>query len=412
MKNKFIPGVLTGLAASLFIVTIALTIYVNKVDTGSNSQNQGSVSSSESTDDEQQRNIDKKLEKLEALIDQYYLDEVDEDAFADGIYKGLMASLGDPYTVYYTKDEFAALMESSSGVYCGIGATVSQDATTGIITVVKPFVSGPAYEAGVLPGDIIYKVNDEEVTGVDLSEVVSRMKGDEGTEVNITIVRDTENDPIDLTIERRQIEVPTIEYEMMDGDIGYISVSEFDEVTADQFINAVNDLDKKGQKGLVIDLRNNPGGLLDIVVKMLNRLLPKGLIVYTEDKYGEREEFYSDDKESFDKPIVVLINGNSASASEIFAGAVQDYGVGTLVGTTSFGKGIVQSVIPLYDDTAIKITVSKYYTPKGRNIHGTGIDPDIEIDLADELKKQVVIEKSDDNQLQKAIEVINDKLSK
>lgn len=412
MKNKFIPGVLTGLAASLFIVTIALTIYVNKVDTGSNSQNQGSVSSSESTDDEQQRNIDKKLEKLEALIDQYYLDEVDEDAFADGIYKGLMASLGDPYTVYYTKDEFAALMESSSGVYCGIGATVSQDATTGIITVVKPFVSGPAYEAGVLPGDIIYKVNDEEVTGVDLSEVVSRMKGDEGTEVNITIVRDTETDPIDLTIERRQIEVPTIEYEMMDGDIGYISVSEFDEVTADQFINAVNDLDKKGQKGLVIDLRNNPGGLLDIVVKMLNRLLPKGLIVYTEDKYGEREEFYSDDKESFDKPMVVLINGNSASASEIFAGAVQDYGVGTLVGTTSFGKGIVQSVIPLYDDTAIKITVSKYYTPKGRNIHGTGIDPDIEIDLADELKKQVVIEKSDDNQLQKAIEVINDKLSK
>lgn len=412
MKNKFIPGVLTGLAASLFIVTIALTIYVNKVDTGSNSQNQGSVSSSESTDDEQQRNIDKKLEKLEALIDQYYLDEVDEDAFADGIYKGLMASLGDPYTVYYTKDEFAALMESSSGVYCGIGATVSQDATTGIITVVKPFVSGPAYEAGVLPGDIIYKVNDEEVTGVDLSEVVSRMKGDEGTEVNITIVRDTENDPIDLTIERRQIEVPTIEYEMMDGDIGYISVSEFDEVTADQFINAVNDLDKKGQKGLVIDLRNNPGGLLDIVVKMLDRLLPKGLIVYTEDKYGEREEFYSDDKESFDKPMVVLINGNSASASEIFAGAVQDYGVGTLVGTTSFGKGIVQSVIPLYDDTAIKITVSKYYTPKGRNIHGTGIDPDIEIDLADELKKQVVIEKSDDNQLQKAIEVINDKLSK
>jgi carboxyl-terminal processing protease len=414
MKNKFLPGLLTGIGTSAFVLLIAFTIYIAKIEPSKETAN--NKVTSEGTESTEvivdQDKINKKLNKLESLIDEYYLEEVDESAFADGIYKGLMESLGDPYSVYYTKDEFAALMESSSGVYCGIGATVSQDAKTGVISIVKPFVSGPAYDAGVLPGDIIYKVNGEEVTGVDLSEVVSRMKGDEGTEVNITVVRENESEPIEMTIERRQIEVPTVEYEMLDNNVGYISVSQFEEVTADQFIKAVNDLDKKGQKGLIVDLRNNPGGLLNIVVEMLDRLLPKGLIVYTQDKNGAKEEFFSDGDEEFNKPMVVLINGNSASASEIFAGAIQDYGIGTLVGTTSFGKGIVQSVIPLDDETAVKITVSKYYTPKGRNIHGTGIEPDVEVELKDDLKQKVVIEKSEDNQLQKAIDVLMDKLNK
>lgn len=414
MKNKFLPGLLTGIGTSAFVLLIAFTIYIAKIEPSQETANNKEISEGTKSTEliVDQDKINKKLNKLEALIDQYYLEEVDESAFADGIYKGLMESLGDPYSVYYTKEEFAALMESSSGVYCGIGATVSQDAKTGVISIVKPFVSGPAYDAGVLPGDVIYKVNDEEVTGVDLSEVVSRMKGDEGTKVNITVVRENETEPIEMTIERRQIEVPTVEYEMLDNKVGYISVSQFEEVTADQFVNAVNDLDKKGQKGLIVDLRNNPGGLLNIVVEMLDRLLPKGLIVYTQDKNGAKEEFFSDGKEEFNKPMVVLINGNSASASEIFAGAIQDYGIGTLVGTTSFGKGIVQSVIPLDDETAVKITVSKYYTPKGRNIHGTGIEPDVEVELKDELKQKVVIEKSEDNQLQKAIEVLMDKMNK
>ncbi|BCN32647.1 S41 family peptidase [Anaeromicropila herbilytica] len=414
MKNKFLPGLITGLAASVFIVTIALTIYINKGEPSRVTANNSTTVTDSTSGDviPDQAAINNKLSKLEGLIKQYYLKDVDSSIYPDGIYKGLMASLGDPYSVYYTKDEFAALMESSSGVYCGIGATVSQDAKTGIITIVKPFETGPAYKAGILPGDIISKVNGKEVTGEDLSKVVSEMKGDEGTTVDITVIRKNETEPLKFTVERKKIEVPTIESEMLDNKIGYIKVSEFEEVTADQFISAVNHLDKQGQKGLIVDLRDNPGGLLDIVVKMLDRMLPKGIVVYTQDKYGEKEKYYSDGKEDFNKPLVVLINGNSASASEIFAGAIQDYGVGTLIGTTSFGKGIVQQVMPLGDDTAVKITVSKYYTPKGRNIHGTGIDPDVKVELDKKLLQKVVIQKSEDNQLQKAIEVIMKKINK
>lgn len=413
MKNKFLTGFLSGLVGALFIGTIGLTIYVTQVEGNDlTKQNVGTTSEDDNdsvTGQPSQAVIDK-INKLELLIDQYYMDEVDESAMADGIYKGLLQSLNDPYSVYYTKDEYTALMESSSGIYCGIGATVSQDVKTGIISIVKPFVTGPAYEAGVLPGDIIYKVNGEEVTGEDLTEVVGKIKGEEGSKAEITIVREGEADPLEFSIARRTIEVPTIEYEMLDNKIGYITISEFDEVTAEQFREAVADLESQGQKGLIIDVRNNPGGLLTTVVDMLDRILPKGLIVYTEDKYGTREEKFSTAKEEFDKPLAVLINGNSASASEIFAGAIQDYKVGTIVGTTSFGKGIVQSIIPLTDGTAIKVTVSKYFTPEGRNIHKIGIEPDVEVELNEDLRQKVVIEKDEDNQLQKAIDIIEKKI--
>lgn len=413
-------GFLSGLAGALFIFTILLTIYVTQVE-GNDSGNLGTNTASENREQDNSAAaaegstsssdaVLQKINKLETLIDRFYMEDVDRDKMADGIYKGLLASLGDPYSCYYTADEYKALMESSSGVYCGIGATVSQNVTTGVISIVKPFLNSPAHEAGLLPGDIVYKVNGEEVTGKDLTEVVSRIKGEEGTSAKITIIREGKTEPMEFTIPRKTVEVPTIEYEMLDGKIGYIAVSEFDEVTAEQFRKAVDDLEKQGEKGLVIDIRNNPGGLLDTVVDMLDRMLPKGLIVYTEDKYGSREEKYSDGKEEFKKPLAVLINGNSASASEIFAGAIQDYKRGTVVGTTSFGKGIVQSIIPLFDGTAIKVTVSKYYTPNGKNIHGIGISPDVKVDLNDKLKTQVVIDKKDDNQLQKAIEVIKSKI--
>lgn len=413
MKNKFIPGFLSGLAGALFIFTIALTVYVTKVDGNNSNQGAGKEQQVAVADETTTSTTDiiKKIDKLESLIDQYYMNDVKQEDLAEGIYKGLLESLDDPYSCYYTKAEYKALMESSSGVYCGIGASVSQNAKTGVISIVKPFVNSPAYKAGLLPGDILYKVDGVEVTGDDLTEVVSRIKGKEGTKVKLIIYREGKSDPIEYTIARGSVEVPTIEYKMMDNKIGYIAVSEFDEVTADQFIKAVNDLDKQGQKGLVVDLRNNPGGLLDTVVKMLDRMLPKGLIVYTEDKYGNREEQNSSAKEEFDKPLAVLINGNSASASEIFAGAIQDYKKGTLVGTTSFGKGIVQSIIPLSDGTAIKVTVSKYYTPKGRNIHGIGIEPDVTVELSDTLKQKAVIEQSEDNQLQEAIKVIKKKIN-
>lgn len=236
------------------------------------------------------------------------------------------------------------------------------------------------------------------------------MKGKEGTSVKISIIRSGKSDPIEITIKRREIEVPTIESQMLKNKIGYVIITQFDEVTVNQFKDAVDGLVKDGMKGLVIDLRNNGGGLLTSVVQMLDRILPEGLIVYTEDKYGTRVEEKANNDEVLKLPMAVLINGNSASASEIFAGAVQDYGIGTLVGTTSFGKGIVQKVIPLTDGTAIKLTISKYYTPKGRNIHGTGIVPDVVVDLADDLKQKAVISLKEDNQLQAAIKNVTDKI--
>ncbi|MDF2473092.1 MAG: hypothetical protein K0R21_874, partial [Anaerocolumna sp.] len=320
MRNKFVTGFISGLAGALLLFAIALTIYTTQAKSNNDfleaneaNKTEGTANAADIADNAEE--ILEKVNKLEALIDKYYLEEVDQEALADGIYKGVMKSLGDPYSTYYTEEEYKALEESSKGIYSGIGATVSQDVTTGVISVVKPFVTGPAYEAGLLPGDILYKVNEEEVTGMDLTEVVSRIKGKEGTNAELIVIREGESEPLEFSIPRRTIEVPTIEYEMLDNKIGYISISEFDEVTAEQFKSAIEDLDKQGQKGLVIDVRNNPGGLLDTVVDMLDRMLPEGLIVYTEDKYGIRQEKTSDGKEEFNKPAVVLINGNSASAS-------------------------------------------------------------------------------------------------
>lgn len=413
MKNRYFQGMLVGLLVSALFFSIVFAGYVksNSILSAEGSNGSTNLTTEADSDDSlMSKSVRLKLSKIKSIIDTYYLNEVDEEKMTEGMYKGLVSSLEDPYSVYYTKDEFAALMESSSGSYCGIGAYVSQDVKTGIITIVKPFEGGPAYEAGVLPGDIIYKVLGEEVTGKDLSEIVSKMKGEEGTTVDIEIIREGESEPIKLTIERRTVEVPTISYEMLDNKVGYIQITEFDEVTGPQFRSAIEDLDKQGMKGLVIDLRNNPGGLLDTVCDMLDRMLPEGLIVYTEDKNGTRtEEKKSTAEESFNKPLVVMINGNSASASEVFAGAIQDYGVGTILGTTSFGKGIVQSVIPLSDGSGVKVTVSKYYTPKGRNIHGIGIEPDVVVELKDELKTKVTIDKTEDNQLQEAIKIINEK---
>jgi carboxyl-terminal processing protease len=415
MKKNFITGLISGLCGAVLIFAVvgaALILIDDKSKDNDDTQIEAQEETQKSVEEQPYDKIVEKLSFLEMLVDNYYLESVDPNVFADGIYKGFVSSLEDPYSTYYTEEEYKALMESSSGVYCGIGATVSQDVKTGIITIVKPFKNGPASGAGILPGDVIYKVETEEVTGEDLSEVVSKMKGVEGTKVQITIVREGETDPLEFTITRQEIEVPTIEYQMLKDDIGYILISEFDEITVTQFISAVDELEKSGMKALVVDVRNNPGGLLDSVVKMLDRLLPKGLIVYTEDKYGTREEENAVDSKKLKVPMAVLINGNSASASEIFAGAVQDYDIGTLVGTTSFGKGIVQKVIPLSDGTAVKLTISKYFTPKGRNIHGTGIVPDVEVELAEELKKEISIPLDKDNQLQEAIKILKKQLKK
>lgn len=411
MRKNFFSGFLSGLFGAMVLCLVGASIYY-VIDTPEKSVIPiEDVSAADNKKEEETIDqIVEKLSVLEMLIDTYYLEDVDPEAYATGIYKGFVGSLDDPYSTYYTKQEYANLIESSSGVYHGIGAVVSQDVKTGILTIVRPYKDGPAYNSGLLPDDIIYKVEGEEVTGKDISEVVGKIKGREGTEVNITIYRDGVADPMDFTITRQKINIPTIEFEMLENDIGYIQIMEFDEITISQFSSAISSLEKKGMKSLVVDVRNNPGGLLNSVVSILDRLLPKGLIVYTEDKYKNREEEKAIKSDKFSKPMVVLINGNSASASEIFAGALQDYEKATVVGTTSFGKGIVQRVIPLNDGTAVKLTISKYYTPKGRNIHGTGIVPDVEVELDEELKQLVTIPHDQDNQLKKAIEILMEQM--
>ncbi len=341
--------------------------------------------------------IDAKVQELNKYIDEYYLFDYEEEDVENGIYKGLMAGLGDVYTGYYTPEEYASFMEASNGSYSGIGAMMQQDYATGIIAVVKVFEGSPSAEAGIQPGDILYMVEGEEVTGQDLSLVVSDLKGTEGTQVNISIARG--EDILELTLTRRSIQVPTVESRMIDGQIGYIAITEFDDVTDEQFMTALDSLEAQGMKKLIIDLRDNGGGLVDVTCAILDRLLPEGLIVYTEDKYGNRQEETSDGEHYFAGDMAVLVNGNSASASEIFAGAVKDYGVGTLIGTQTFGKGIVQSLFPLSDGSAVKITVSRYYTPAGNNIHEVGITPDLIVEADRESETDV--------QLQKAIEVLS-----
>lgn len=354
----------------------------------------------------EQSRVLQKVGVLEEYIDTYYLEEVDEDQYADGIYKGLMESLGDEYAEYYTEEEYLQLMEATNGKYCGIGAQVMQNRESGIITIVLPFEGSPAAEAGLLPGDVIYKVAGKEVTGEDLTAVTARLKGEAGTTIDLQIYRG--NEYIDVTVERREIEVPTVSYEMLEDQIGYIAISSFDQVTGKQFREALDDLEKQGEKGLIIDLRNNGGGRLDVCVDMLDRMLPAGTIVSTRTKEGVGEVFTSTDEEAFTKPLVVLINGNSASASEVFAGAIRDYGLGKLVGTKSFGKGIVQSIFDLNDGTAVKFTTSEYFSPKGKNIHGTGFEPDVTVELEEELQRMISIPKEKDNQLKKAIEILKE----
>lgn len=388
MKKGFLKGYIAG------AVTIAVLGGVIFTGTRIYSLVVGSQS------DKISEKVSDKLDYLQLFINQYYLEDAGEADMDSGIYKGLVNSLGDPYSAYYTKEEYEELIESQSGEYKGIGVLVSQEKDTGIINILSVYDNTPAQEAGMKDGDILYKVEGEEITGTDLDKVVARIKGEEGSTVKLTVYRESSGEYIDMEVARRKIDVPTVSYEMVDKEekIGYIAISQFDEKTDEHFMEAMEDLQSQGMKSVVFDVRNNPGGLYETVCNMLDTLLPEGTIVYTMDKYGKKQETTSD-AECVEIPMVVLINGDSASASEIFAGAIQDYDVGTIIGTQSFGKGIVQSLMPLSDGSAIKLTVSKYYTPNGVNIHGTGIAPDVEVEQPADSEEDV--------QLKKAIEELS-----
>ena len=320
----------------------------------------------------------KKIDELMSYIDLYYNDDYDEEDIRNAIYAGTLEGLGDPYSVYYTADEYKDMQINTSGNYYGIGAALSQDAKTKEVTISKVYEGTPAEEAGLKDGDQIIKVNDTESTSKELSALVQEIRGEEGTTVHLQVYRASNNKTFEIDVERKNVELPSITSKMLDGGIGYIQISEFQSKTDEQFKSALADLKKQGMKSLIVDVRSNPGGLINAASNILDQILPEGTVVYTEDKYGKRED-YTSDSNCLDCPIAVLVNENSASASEIFAGAIKDYNYGTLIGTKTFGKGIVQTVFPLEDGDAVKITTAKYYTPKGNYIHGVGIEPDIEL---------------------------------
>ena len=346
---------------------------------------------------------EEKLSVLKGLIDENYIGDVDEEALEEGIYKGYIQGLEDPYSVYYNEEETKDLYETTEGEYSGIGAVLSQDLESGVITLVQIYEDSPAAKAGLKDNDILTKVGDIEVTGMDLSEVVTYIKGEKGTDVDLTVLRGEDAEEITVTATRDTVEAQTVKYEMLEGQTGYLSVSEFDSVTYAQYEEALNKLTDQGMTGLIVDLRNNPGGNLNTVCEMLDLVLPKGTIVYTEDKDGKRETATSDDEHQINVPMVVLVNGNSASASEIYAGAIQDYGIGKIVGTQTYGKGVVQQIFDLGDGTSVKLTIAEYFTPNGRSIDGEGITPDVEVEYeADENNPEA------DNQLEKALEVMKE----
>lgn len=321
--------------------------------------------------------VEGKLNAIDSVLESFYFGDVDDETAKDNIYKAYLSSYGDKYTMYYTADEYKALKESTNGKFYGIGA-VCQLSGEGGVLLVDVYDNGAGYQAGLRSGDRVVNVDGRDITDMELSSAVALIKGDKGTSVTLEVIRGTER--LTFSAVRDAVEAKTVSYTLLDNNIGYLSISQFEEVTTKQFKAAVEDLQSQGMKGLVIDIRNNPGGLLDTVVGMLKYMLPDGLIVYTEDKQGNRKEYKGQDNDEFNLPLVVIVNGNSASASEIFAGAIQDYGKGTIIGTQTYGKGIVQTVKPLTDGSAIKFTIAKYFTPKGQDIHGKGVTPDMVVE--------------------------------
>lgn len=406
-KGLFLGGLVTGIAGALLVLGICyLGIYVQNVVESGKTAEQGAELDENSAINSSTLG---KMQMLERTIDQYfYLHDVTDEEIRDGIYRGMLSALGDPYSEYYSAEELDALMEQTEGVYYGIGAYIGLDETTSLPKISGTIAGAPSEEVDLRANDLIYAVDGVSAYGMTLTEVVSMIKGPEGTDVLLTIIREGESDYLEVNVTRRQVETPTVEYSMVEDNMAYIKLTEFDEVSITQFEQALASARGDGMKGLIIDLRANPGGSLNAVVEMARMILPEGMIVYTEDKDGKRSEYTCDGTKELDVPLVVLVDMNSASAAEIMAGAVKDYQLGTLVGTTTFGKGIVQQIIPFRDGSAAKITISAYYTPAGNNIHGIGIEPDVVCEFDGEA--YYGSEDRPDNQLEKAKEVLRGKM--
>lgn len=360
-----------------------------------------------------------KAAAIEQLIEEKYMgDEVEKENLADGMYAGMVASLGDKYSGYYSASQYEELLKATEGRYQGIGLSMVRNQETGEITVQEVYDGSPAETAGIQEGDQMYKMDGTLLQDMELGEISEYLQNQE--QVELTLIREGEAEPVQVTVSAGQVEVPVVTSRMLDQHIGYLKIDEFTEGTSHQFAEAYEKLQKEGLEALVIDLRDNPGGLLDAVCDTLEQILPEGLIVYTEDKDGNRTEHMGSGETPIAVPLAVLVNENTASAAEIFSGAVKDYQVGTLVGTVTYGKGIVQQTYQLPDGSAVKLTVAKYYTPSGVNIQGTGIQPDIPVEWPEDqepLESDFDYEEIDqaqwlarDVQMEKAVETLRNNM--
>lgn len=407
-KNRsYFYGVMTGIWISV-ILFAAGNLIGWFIGNGSVFGGKEIAASSDGKDEVVTTDTTRKMMAIEDVIHQYYLEDTDAAALENGIYSGMIASLDDPYSAYYSAEELEEMEQDVEGIYFGIGAYVGIDTATSLPVISGVIEGTPAEEADLRDGDLIYMVDDTLTQGMDTTEVVSLIRGEENTSVHLTLIREGEEDYVEVDVTRRQVESPTVEYEMLDNNIAYIQITEFDQVTIDQFTEALAVCKGSDMEGLILDLRSNPGGSLNAVCEIARKILPKGLIVYTEDKYGAKEELTCDGNNEIQVPMVVLVNDYSASASEILAGAIQDYGKGILIGTQTYGKGIVQRVIALSDGSAVKLTISHYYTPNGRNIHEVGIEPDVIV----EFDGEAYYNDGFDNQLEEAVTYMKEQLGK
>ena len=346
------------------------------------------------------------LDQYRRIIDKYYLGDIDEEKLKEGAISGYIEGLGDEYTEYISKKDMADYMADTMGNFVGVGIYMVQDTETNRIMVLSPIKGGPAQKAGLQPGDYIISVDGVEYSGQQMTEASNNIKGEEGTTVKIEILRGNETLNFELT--RENIKVNPVEGEVLEDDIGYITFSSFDEGTADEFKSKFEELQGQGITSLIIDLRNNGGGIVDEALNIANYILDKdSVILYEVNKSNEEEVEKTTDDPIINMPIVVLTNGNTASSSEILAGALKDHGKATIVGTKTYGKGVIQQIITLSDGSGLKITSEKYLTPNRTEINKVGIEPDEEVELPDSVTNVLNVERSEDTQLQKAIEVLN-----
>ncbi|CDD36682.1 carboxyl-terminal protease [Clostridium sp. CAG:356] len=403
LKRQRFYKIVMLVVLTAFLTFIFTTIYITKkYNLSDGDQTISSLFSASSSSDDK---LTKSLKNIKSILKKYYLNDIDEDKAIDGAIEGYVSSLGDQYTEYIPKDEMEDYTQNLMGNYVGIGIYMSQNTKDNTIVVLTPIKYSPAEEAGILPGDIIKKINDVEYTGENMTAAANNIKGAEGTKVKLEIQRGQEIKTFEIT--RKKITTNPVIAEKLDNNIGYLEVTSFDENTAENFKSKYEELKAQGIDSLIIDLRNNGGGLVEEALKIADYIVPKGKeLLVTVDKDGKEKVEKSKEDVLIDMPIVVLVNKNSASSSEILAGALKDLNEATIVGTTTYGKGVIQQFLTLRDGSGLKVTVEEYYTPNRTKINGVGIEPNEKIELPETITNPLTVERKDDTQLQKAIELL------